>query len=138
MPITTPNYYAIQFPSFQRAMRNILSITQDENALVTTTFDGINPGNHQYSTGLIARLYVPRNFGMEQANALEGPITVVNDTQFTIAIDTTSFDAFVIPAYQPGANGTPAQVVPVGEINDILTEATQNVLNTVQNPIVLD
>jgi hypothetical protein len=40
-------------------MRNILSITQDENALVTTTFDGINPGDHQYSTGLIIRLNIP-------------------------------------------------------------------------------
>src|SRR5208282_3849876 len=130
MPIpNTPNYYAVQNPVFQRAMRNILSITQDINALVTTTFDGVNPGNHQYSTGLIARLYVPNGFGMVQANALEGTISVVNDTQFTITIDTTTFDAFVIPTYTPGKFGTPAQVVPVGEENSILTEATQNILN---------
>ncbi len=124
----TPNYYAVQFPMFQRAMRNILSITRDENALVTTTFDGVNPGNHQYSTGLTVRLYVPYGFGMVQANKLEGPITVVNETQFTITIDTTNFDDFVVPDYRPGAFGTPAQVVPIGEINEILTEATQNVL----------
>lgn len=129
MPIpNTPNYYGVQFPTFQRAMRNILSITQEENALVTTTFDGTTPGNHQYSTGLIVRLYVPNGFGMVQANELSGPITVINDTQFTIPIDTTGFDAFVVPAYQPGNFGTPAQVVPVGEVNDLLTEATQNVL----------
>ena len=109
-------------------MRNILSITQDENALVTTTLDGLNPGNHQYSTGLIVRLYVPYGFGMVQVNQLYGPITVVNDTQFTIPIDTTNFDAFVVPDYQPGAFGTPAQVVPIGEVNELLTEATQNVL----------
>ena len=125
---TTPNFYAQPFPVFQRAMRNLLSITQDENALITTTFDGINPGNHQYSTGLIVRLYVPAGFGMVQANELYGPITVVNDTQFTITIDTTSFDPFIIPSYQPGAFGTPAQVVPIGEVNSTLTEATQNVL----------
>lgn len=124
----TPNYYAQPFPVFQRAMRNILSITQDENALVTTTYDGVNPGHHDYSTGLIIRLYVPDGFGMVQANELESPIVVINDTQFTISIDTTNFDAFVVPAYQPGNFGTPAQVVPVGEINDILTQATQNVL----------
>jgi hypothetical protein len=129
MPIpNTQNYFAIPFPSFQRAMRNILSITQDENALVTTTFDGVNPGNHQYSTGLIARLFIPNGFGMVQANELYGTVTVVNDTQFTLSIDTTSFDAFVVPAYQPGAFGTPAQVVPIGEVNNILTQATQNVL----------
>lgn len=134
----TQNYYGVQFPMFQRAMRNILSITQDENALITTTFDGVNPGDHQYGTGLIARLYVPDGFGMVQANGLQGIVTKVNDTQFTITIDTTNFDAFVIPDYQPGAFGTPAQVVPVGEINSILTESTQNVLNTIQNPIILD
>lgn len=129
MPIpNTPNYFGIQFPTFQRAMRNILSITQADQALVTTTFDGINPGNHQYMTGLIVRLYVPDGFGMVQANELYGPITVVNDTQFTIPINTTNFDAFVVPNYQPGNFGTPAQVVPIGEVNEILTEATQNVL----------
>ncbi len=129
MPIpNTQNYYASPFPMFQRAMRNVLSITQDENTLVTTTFDGINPGNHQYSTGLIVRLYVPYGFGMVQANELYGPITVINDTQFTMPIDTTNFDAFVIPDYQPGNFGTPAQVVPIGEVNGILTQATQNVL----------
>ena len=131
MPIptpNTPNYYAVQNPTFQRAMRNILSITQDSSALVTTTFDGINPGNHQYGNGLIVRLYVPIGFGMVQANHLSGPITVVNDTQFTIPINTTDFDAFVLPAFQPGAYGTPAQVVPVGEINSILTQATENIL----------
>jgi len=129
MPIpNTPNYYAVQFPTFQRAMRNILSITQDENALVTTTFDGVNPGVHQYSTGLIVRLYVPYGFGMVRANQLEGPITVINDTQFTVPIDTTNFDAFVVPAFQPGAFGTPAQVVPIGELNSMLIEATQNIL----------
>lgn len=124
----TPNYYGVQFPTFQRAMRNILSITQAEQALITTTFDGTTAGNHQYQTGLIVRIYVPNGFGMVQINELEGPITVVNDTQFTIPIDTTNFDAFVVPAFQPGNFGTPAQVVPIGEVNSILTEATQNVL----------
>lgn len=138
MPIpNTPNYYAIQFPTFQRAMRNILTITQAENALVTTTFDGVNPGNHQYSTGLIARLLIPNGFGMIQANELEVAITVINATQFTIPIDTTNFDAFSVPPYQPGGFGTPAQVVPVGEINSILTESTQNVLNTIQTPTII-
>jgi len=124
----TPNFYGVQNPTFQRSMRNILSITQAEQALVTTTFDGINPGSHQYSTGLIVRLYVPVGFGMVQANQLYGPITVVNDTQFTIPINTTDFDTFVVPAFQPGAFGTPAQSVPIGELNSMLTNATENVL----------
>ena len=123
-----PNYYAVQFPAFQRAMRNILSITQAENAVITTTFDGINPGDHQYQSGLIVRIYVPHNFGMTQIDKLKGTITVLSSSTFSIDIDTTNFDAFIVPSNQPGNNFTPAQVVPVGEINEILTEATQNVL----------
>lgn len=129
MPIpNTQSYYAVQNPMFQRAMRNILSITQATEALVTTTFDGTTPGDHNYSTGLIVRLVIPHGFGMEQANELYGPITVTSSSTFTIPINTTSFDPFVIPAYNPGHFGTPAQTIPTGEVNEILTEATQNVL----------
>ncbi len=124
----TPNYFGIQFPVYQRAMRNILSISQSAQALITTTFDGINPGDHQYSTGLIVRINVPNGFGMTRIDKFEAPITVINSTQFTIPIDTTEFDAFAVPAFQPGNFGTPAQVTPTGEVNEILTMATKNVL----------
>lgn len=123
------NYYAVQYPTFQRAMRNVLSISQAEKALITTTYDGVNPGNHDYETGLIIRLYIPKGFGMVQAHGLKGSITVINNTQFTVDINTLEFDPFVIPAYIPGfIGGTPAQSVPIGQINEILTMATQNVL----------
>lgn len=128
MPITMPNYYGVQFPTYQPAMRNILSITQAEQALITTTFDGINPGDHQYASGLIVGLVIPPGFGMVQADKFQGPITVINATQFTVPLNTNDFDAFVVPAYNPGHFGTPAQVVPLGEVNDILIMATQNVL----------
>jgi hypothetical protein len=122
------NYYAVELPTFQPAMRNILSITQDVPALITTTFDGTNPGDHQYQTGLIVRLLIPYGFGMQQANQLSADITVINSTQFTMPINTTNMDAFVVPADNPGHFYTPAQVIPVGEVNELLTESTQNVL----------
>lgn len=129
MPLpNTPNYYAVPFPMFQRAMRNILSISQGYPATVVTTFDGTNPGDHQYQTGLIVRLLIPEGFGMTQADQLSGPITVISASSFTLPIDTTLFDPFVVPAYNPGHNGTPAQVIPTGEVNELLSEATQNVL----------
>lgn len=124
----TPNFFAIQDPVFAPAMRNILSITQSYPTTITTTYDGVNPGEHDYISGLIVRLIVPSGFGMIQANELSGPITVINSTQFTMPIDTTNFDPFIIPALQPGYNATPAQVVVWGEINDILTGAVQNIL----------
>jgi hypothetical protein len=123
------NFYAVQYPTFQRAMRNILSITQAFPAVITTTFDGVNPGAHDYATGLIARIDIPLGFGMEQANEFLAPITVTSPSTFTMPIDTRNFDAFAIPLFgPPGKFGTPAQVVPVGQINELLTMATVNVL----------
>lgn len=118
------NYYAVQFPTYQRAMRNILSITQDFPALVTTTFDGLNPGEHQYSSGLIIRFVIPDGYGMKILDKQQAEIIVINATQFTVSIDTTQMDPFVLDDTVP----TPAQTIPFGENNSILTMATKNVL----------
>lgn len=109
---------AIENPAFQPAMRIITAITQSFPALVTTSFA------HQYFSDTIVRLYVPIEFGMRQANQLQGTITVTAPDQFTIDIDTTNFDPFVVP---PNPQQR-AQVVPIGEENDLLLAATQNVL----------
>ncbi len=118
------NYYAQQFPVYQRAMRNILSITQGFPALVTTTFDGINPGEHQYSSGLIIRFVIPIGYGMQLLDQQQAEITVINTTQFTVPIDTANMDPFVL---NPNI-ATPCQTVPFGENANILTMATVNVL----------
>ena len=112
---------ATQFPVYQPAMRIVSSITNGSPALVTTTFD------HQYHTGLIVRLYVPLGYGMTQANQKFGSIVVTGDTTFTIDLDTTHFDAFIIPVTYPNSYQS-ATVVPIGEDNNIVTQATQNVL----------
>ena len=114
-----PNGYAYQFPVYQPAMRLIAAITQAIPAQVTTSFA------HNYQTGDIVRLIVPNGYGMVQANGLMGTITVNADTTFLIDIDTTTFTAFVIPNTLVV---TVAQVVPIGEVNSKLTQATRNVL----------
>lgn len=113
--------YAVPFPVYQPAMRVIANITNAVIATITTTFD------HQYIVGLKVRIDVPPSGGMIQANQLVGTIlTIPTLTTFTIDIDTTTFDAFVLPSgnlpYQD------SQVVPIGEINELLTGAVQNVL----------
>lgn len=131
---------AIPNPPFQPAMRVITSITNERLATVTTSFP------HQYITGMIVRIRLPvptsRNqdgqviagFGMDQINEQQGEIVVGSDPDtFTISIDTTDYDAFVVPPDVELPDGTftqlqYAQVVPVGEINAILTAATRNVL----------
>jgi hypothetical protein len=115
---------AIAHPTFTPAMRIISSITNANPALVTTTFA------HGYITGEIVRITLPRvpfntvSFGMAQINGQTGTITVVDTTSFTIAIDTTLYDVFS----NPGTYSQQPQVVPVGEVNSLLTAATKNVL----------
>ena len=111
---------AVANPVFQPAMRIISNITNGYPAQVTTTFA------HQYITGTIVRLYVPAGYGMVEANQLKGPIVVTGDTTFTIDLDTTSFTAYSAPVLSDDMQY--AQVVPIGEVNGILTAATRNVL----------
>lgn len=114
--------YADPNPIFQPAMRLISAITQNNPAVVTTTFA------HQYITGTIVRLDIPIADGMQEANQLFGPISVLSDTTFSIPIDSTNFFPFSIPGSPSPHVNTCAQVVPIGEVNKILAAAVQNVL----------
>lgn len=116
-----PIYYANPNPIFQPAMRLLASITQANPAVVTTTFP------NQYLSGTVVRLDIPPACGMQQANTMTGSISVINPTSFYISIDTTLFDPFSIPTFEPHVNSA-AQVVAIGEINETLKAATQNVL----------
>lgn len=105
-------------PMYRPAMREIASISIAENAVITTTFD------HGYLSGTYVRLYIPTTYGMQQAQHAIGPIVVTGGDTFTMSLNTTTFDAFAVPATQYQY----AQVVPIGEINSMLTAAFQNVL----------
>jgi hypothetical protein len=87
-------------PIFQRAMRVISSITNAYPAVVTTTTD------HQYITGMIIRLNIPKGFGMQQANQKFGKIIVTGDTTFSIDIDTTGMDQFLSLISLGNTNGS--------------------------------
>lgn len=116
------NTYAVQFPTFQPAMRNIASITQTFPVEVTTTFA------HQYDTGLIVRFKIPSADGMPELNNQLLPITVTGSTTFTVPIDGTQFEAFSIPVGTRNRVDIAALVIPVGEVNSKLNSATHNVL----------
>jgi hypothetical protein len=125
---TDARFYAQPFPVYQPAMRCILSISQSYPVIITTTYDGVNPGAHQYLTGLIVRLNIPQGWGMSTLNRYESKIIVLNSTQFTMPIDTTNLDAYVIPELNPGHFATPPTVTPVGEVSMFLNQSTENVL----------
>lgn len=114
--------YAVEDPIYQPAMRIIDSITNAFPCVVTTSFD------HDYITGTIVRLDIAPGYGMAQANQQFGPITVTSSTTFSMPIDTTWYDAFAAPVTYP-LTAQKSQCVPFGEVNEILTAATVNVLN---------
>jgi tryptophanyl-tRNA synthetase len=102
-------------------MRLIASITNTYPAVVTTTFD------HEYISGLVIRMHIPIACGMPELSSFVGEISVLSNTSFSLDIDTTNFTVFAIPvAPVPPWLDTCAQVIPVGEDNDMLTEATRN------------
>lgn len=112
---------AVANPTYQPAMRIITAITNGFPAIVTTSFA------HQYLSGLIVRLFIPRYFGMVQADKLQGAITVIDDVTFSINLDTTYFDPFVVPVQTP-LTAQLANVVPFGELTSQFNGSTANVL----------
>jgi len=95
-------------------MRIITAISQSNPAIITTSFA------HQYANGIIVRLDIPLTNGMQQIAGPTYPITVTGTTTFTVPTDSTAYQAFT--------NVNCAMVVPVGELNSQLTDATRNVL----------
>jgi hypothetical protein len=119
MAAPTPTFTALANPPNKPALRFIANVTNANPALVTTTIP------HLYASGIIARLYIPQDFGMYQADQLFGAIIVINATQFTIAIDTSTFDVY----NNPGNNlARAAMVVPIGEITADFSSAFTNTL----------
>lgn len=116
------SFYANPSPTFQPAMRLITGITKANPAVITTSFD------HDYRTGDIVRINVPKEYGMIQIDKFRGPITVTGTATFTMKIDSTLFDALSFPSPLPWYVSSSPHVVPVGEINSNLGASVQNVL----------
>jgi hypothetical protein len=123
-------------PVYAPAMRQILSITSAYPAVVVTTFDGMTPAPNGYIVGLIVRLYIPLYCGMEQIMPMDygvSILSIIDPNTFSINLDTTNISPFIpfIPPTAPlteGQESQPPQVVVIGEVNDILTGAVQNIL----------
>jgi len=107
---------------FQPAMRTISGITNSYPVIVTT------PVNHLYITGTIVRISIPQACGMQQLHNYMGTLTYASPTTFTLDVDTTHFDAFVIPVGISPHVDICAQVLPIGEDPYQITAALHNVL----------
>lgn len=94
--------------------------------VVTTTLvnNAPNPRVNTYHTGMSVRLFVPQSYGMYQANGLVGNITAISGNVFTLALDSSQFDAFIIP---PSTAETPASMAPFGSRNLQYDNSTEQV-----------
>lgn len=68
-----------------------------------------------YIVGMAVRLMVPQTYGMYQANNLIGTITAINGLNFTLNLDSSLFDAFVVPSGVTVEQ--PATIAPNGSRN---------------------
>lgn len=74
----------------------IQSIT-NSNPMVITVEN--NPAANIYIPGQLVYLSIPSSYGMYQANGLTAQIIAVSGNNFTVALNSTQFDPFVIPMY---------------------------------------
>lgn len=111
----------------------ITAITQSYPMLVTIVVNSVTEAN-TYIAGQLVRLFIPYTYGMFQANGLTGQILAVVGSTFTIDIDSSLFDPFVIPATNAAQ---PASLAPAGSRNLAFSNLTDQVgfqsLNNIGN-----
>ncbi len=120
-------------------VRSIESISNSFPMVLTTTVD------HKYIAGLKVRFMIPKMFGMEELNALDGQIISVTSDTLTINLDSTNFSVFSYPnslpsAYTgpvviPNSSGPPLPPVPLPNPNQNSFEGTFYNNGGLGNPI---
>lgn len=100
----------------------ITNITRARQMVVTITDSIYNT----YIAKQCVRLDVPESYGMTQANGLTGQIISISGVNFTLDINSTNFDDFVIP---PSGNRIerPASLSPAGSRNLQYNNLTKDV-----------
>lgn len=82
--------------------------------MVVTAAPNITYTTPIYVVGQLVRFFIPSSYKMIQANGLTGQILAINGNEYTIDIDSTLFDAFVVP---PDYTPQPASLAPAGSRN---------------------
>jgi len=120
MAVSYPNWinpYPLH-ANFIPKERIVIAITNTYPAVVTTSVP------HRYQNNNIIRIDIPLGYGMQEINQLFGNTIVLSPTTFSIDIDARNFSPFSIPF----AAIQSAQCIPIGEPNEVLYNATFNLL----------
>lgn len=91
----------------------ITAITQSLPMVVTVAIGNTTTEANTYIVGMAVRLLVPYTYGMFQANNLVGTITNITGSDFTLNLNSSQFDPFVIPS----SGEQPATLAPFGSRN---------------------
>ncbi len=112
----------------------ITAITQALPMVITVSIANATTEANTYIVGMAVRLMVPQSYKMFQANNLVGTIIAINGNQFTLNLDSSQFDAFVVPS---GNVEQPATIAPAGSRNYQYNNGSQPVpfqsLNNIGN-----
>ena len=87
----------------------VVSITNSNPMLVTFT----NSIENTYFVGMNIYFVIPQNYGMQQLNDKFAQIIGINSNVFTVNIDSTNFDPFMVPSNPIQV----AQIAPYGSKN---------------------
>lgn len=98
----------IQIPS----TLEIIAISNTFPMICTVSTNTLVASN-VYITGMNVLLTIPYEYGMQQANGLNGTILSATETEITLNIDSRNFDTFSVPS----PIITPAQMSPNGSRN---------------------
>jgi hypothetical protein len=111
----------------------ITAITRALPMVVTTTLASLaspNPRVNTYQIGMNVKLTVPITYGMFQANGLMGTIIAISGNMFTLALDSSQFDAFSVPVNQVDS---PASLAPFGSRNVEYNNSTNIAFESLNN-----
>ncbi len=101
----------------------VVAISRAPQMVVTAVLDDVTEYN-SYIVGQAIRLFVPYAYGMFQANDLVGTIVDINGLNFTLNIDSSQFDPFVVPS---SSVIQPASLSPAGSRNLEFSNRTNRV-----------
>lgn len=106
-PIAPENNPLIHPEWYLPRVFDISAITLGTTTTITTSV------NHNYVVGQEVRLLIPLTYGSFQLNEVTGFVTSIPAAnQVTTTINSTQANAFKI-----GSTTTPAQIVPIGDVN---------------------
>lgn len=113
----------------------ITAISRAVQMVITVSIGNSTTEANTYIVGMAVRLVVPKTYGMYQANNLVGTIMVISGSDFTLNLDSSQFDPFIIPS---GVTiEQPATIAPAGSRNYEYNNNSRNVpfqsLNNIGN-----